>query len=218
MAKKKTADQQMRERLAKESTERAVTTRRIATPAVSATDLHEAFSDLESIDVLDRRLKNPNADEVLPIRLVDEPPQNADPLGVKRKWYLRWFNTAIPNRFHAATASLGYVPVLWKELQNREIVHNAFVGSDQVRRGERGVEVLCKMPMAYYTAIKAKQREKHNRRMTPKALREQVASEAVKRGLDPEQDDSVGGIIGDIRERRDRVVSPDDRDDVEQLV
>lgn len=214
----KSADQQMRERLAKEGKARNTQTQRRAAPAVSPEEMKDAFADLSSIDILDRRLTNPDTETVLPIRLKDEPTHVADPHGHKRKWYLRWFNTTIPNRFHNATAALGYVPVLWDELQDREIVANAFTSGDQVRRGDRGVEVLCKMPMVYYKQIKAKQREKANRAMTPKALREQIRHDAAKRGLDPDLDDSVGGIVGDIKVGRDRVVNRDDEATAEELI
>lgn len=178
--------------------------------AIAPSSLRESFGDLASIDILERRMENPDADMVLPIRLKDEPAAATDPLGLNRRWYLRWFNTSLPNRFHSATAQLGYVPVLWTELQDREQVTNAHAGSDQVRRGDRGVEVLCKIPMAAYRKIKAVQQAKRERGMTPKALREQVAAAAIKQGLDPERDESVGGIVGSIKVGRDRLISEED--------
>jgi hypothetical protein len=207
MTAPKTEVQKHTERVQREAREREKQSQRRANPPQSPQAMREAFKDLDSIEILDRRLTNPEADMVLPIRLKDEPTDAQDPLGQQRKWYLRWFNTAIPNRFHTATASQGYTPVTWDELQNREIVSNPFNGSDQVRRGDRGVEVLCKMPMVYYLAIKKKQREKHNRGMQPKALREQVARAAEKAGLDPTQNDEVGQIVGDIKVGRERLVS-----------
>jgi hypothetical protein len=207
MTAPKTPVQKHTERVQREARDRERQTQRRANPPQSPEQMREAFKDLDSIDILDRRLTNPEAELVLPIRLKDEPSHAQDPQGAKRRWYLRWFNTSIPNRFHSATASQGYVPVLWEELQDREIVSNAFGGSDQVRRGDRGVEVLCKMPLVYYLAIKKKQREKHDRAMSPKALRNAVAREAVKAGLDPEQHEEVGQIVGDIKVGRERLVS-----------
>jgi hypothetical protein len=203
----KTPQQIESERLKKNADERARAARRRANPTASPEAMREAFKDLDSIDILDRRLTNPEADQVLPIRLKDEPSHVADPDGRQRKWYLRWFNTSIPNRFHTAKATQGYTAVQWDELQDREIVSNAFAGSDQVRRGDRGVEVLCKMPLVYYYAIKKKQREKRDRAMTPKALREAVTREALKAGLDPDQHDDVGGIVGEIKLGRETLVS-----------
>jgi hypothetical protein len=173
-------------KLDKAAKDRERRTQKRATPASTPTMMREAFKDLDAIDILDRRLTNPEADLVLPIRLKGEPSHVDDPHGHHRTWYLRWFNTSIPNRFHTVTASLGYTPVKWDELQDREIVSNAFTSSEQVRRGDRGTEVLCKMPMTYYTAIKAKQRGKHDRAMTPKALRAAIEREAAKAGLDPD--------------------------------
>jgi hypothetical protein len=174
-------------KLDKAAKDRERRTLKRATTTSTPSMMKEAFKDLDAIDILDRRLTNPEADLVLPIRLKGEPSHVDDPHGHNRTWYLRWFNTSIPNRFHTATASLGYTPVKWDELQDREIISNAFTASEQVRRGDRGVEVLCKMPMTYYTAIKEKQRAKHNRAMTPKALQRAIEREAVKAGLDPDE-------------------------------
>jgi hypothetical protein len=174
-------------RLDKNAKDRERRTQKAATTTSSPSMMREAFKDLDAIDILDRRLTNPEADLVLPIRLKGEPSHVDDPHGHHRTWYLRWFNSSIPNRLHTATASLGYTPVEWEELQDREVVSNPFTGSNQVRRGDRGVEVLCKMPMTYYTAIKEKQRAKHNRAMTPKALQRAIEREAVKAGLDPDE-------------------------------
>jgi len=207
MTAPKTPVQKHTERVQREAKQREQQTQRRANPPQSPEQMREAFKDLDSIDILDRRLTNPEAETVLPIRLTDEPTYAQDPEGRKRRWYLRWFNTSIPNRFHSATAAQGYVPVLWTELQDKEIVSNAFAGSDQVRRGDRGLEVLCKMPLVYYLAIKKKQRDRHNRSLQPKAMREAVAREAMKAGLDPDQNDEVGQIVGDIKTGRERLVS-----------
>jgi hypothetical protein len=196
--------------LAREAATRSRESKRRANPEVSTEALHEAFAGLEALDILDRRLENPTAPTVLPIRLVDEPTELQDPHGKKRRWYLHWFNTSIPNRFHSATASLGYTPVLWEELQDREIIANAFAGSPQVRRGDRGVEVLCKIPLPYYLAIKKKQQAARARTTTPRAMRDEALAAAAKAGLDGEMDPSIGGVVGDIKLGRERLVSADD--------
>jgi hypothetical protein len=196
--------------LTKDAAARSRESRRRANPEVSTEALHAAFEGLEALEVLDRRLENPSSPTVLPIRLVDEPTELQDPHGKKRRWYLHWFNTSIPNRFHSAVASLGYTPVLWEELQNREIVANAFDGSPQVRRGDRGVEVLCKIPLPYYLAIKKKQQAARARTTTPRAMRDEALAAAAKAGLDGEMDPSIGGVVGDIKLGRERLVSAED--------
>ena len=208
--KDKTPFQAGAETLQKEAAQRTRDSKRRASAPVTTEALHESFAGLEALEVLDRRLENPDAPNVLPIRLKDEPTEAQDPEGRKRRWYLRWFNAAMPNRFHSATASLGYTPVLWEELQNREIVANAFDGSPQVRRGDRGIEVLCKIPLPYYLAIKKKQREKRARSVTPRAMQQEVMAAAAKAGLDPDLDPSIGGIVGEIKVGRERLVSADD--------
>lgn len=204
---KKTPTQAFTERVQRDAKARERETQRRANPAVTPAQLRESFADLDAIDVLERRLLNPDADQVLPIRLKDEPDHHVDPLGTKRRWYLRWFNTSIPNRFHTATASLGYTPVLWPELRDREIVSNPFNGSEQVRRGDRGVEVLCKIPMPYYLKFKKQQHDKQAAALQPRAMREAAKNAAAKAGLDPDEHEDVGGVVGEIKVGRERLVS-----------
>lgn len=182
-------------------------------------DLVEAFKDFENIAVAERRLDDPNLPGSLPIRLKDEPQEHEDPRGTRRRWYLRWINLAMPNRHHIAQQSLGYAPVKWDELQNVNAVVNPFKGSDDVRRGDGGKEALMKMPMALYKRIKAKQHEKHARTMTGRALKDQAIAAAHARGLNPEEAEEVGEIVGGIKVGRERLVSNEaTEDEVEAAV
>ena len=182
---------------------------------VTDEEMTEAFKDFSNIDVASRRLLDPSLPSQLPIRLKDEPLEHEDPRGTRRKWYLRWINTAMPNRHHIAQQSLGYAPVKWDELQNVDVVSNPFKGAgDEVRRSEAGKEALMKMPMALYKRIKAKQHEKHQRTMTGRALKDAAVSAAHARGLSPEAGDEIGEIVGSIKVGRDRLVAPDSPLDV----
>lgn len=176
---------------------------------VSDEDLLDAFKDFENITVAERRLTDPNLPNALPIRLKGEPEEHEDPRGIRRKWYLRWINLAMPNRHHIAQQSLGYAPVKWEELQTADVISNPFKGDEFVRRSEGGKEALMKMPMALYRRIKAKQHERHARTMTGRALKESAIAAAVARGLSPEDSEAVGDVIGTIKVGRDRLVSPD---------
>jgi len=177
---------------------------------VSDEALLDAFKDFENIAVAERRLTDPTLPNALPIRLKDEPEEHEDPRGVRRKWYLRWINLAMPNRHHIAQQSLGYAPVRWTELQTDDVISNPFKGDEFVRRSEGGKEALMKMPMALYRRIKAKQHEKHARTMTGRALKESAVAAAHARGLSPEDSEAVGDVVGGIKIGRDTLVSPDD--------
>ena len=176
---------------------------------VSDEELLEAFKDFANIEVAERRLTDPNLPNALPIRLKDEPQEHEDPRGIRRKWYLRWINLAMPNRHHIAQQSLGYAPVKWDELQNVDAVSNPFKGGDDVRRSEGGKEALMKLPMALYRRIKAKQHERHQRTMTGRALKDSAIAAAHARGLSPEESESIGDVIGTIKVGRDTLVSPE---------
>lgn len=174
-------------------------------PEPAATSaLAEVFADFPTIDLLERRLLDPSGPASVAIRLADEPSAAVDPTGTKRKWYLRWMNTAMPGRYHHVTMTMGYVPVTWEELANKEEIADRFEGTGpgidgNVRRGEQGKDVLMKIPYAYYLRIKKRQQELAAQRNSPKSLKAQLQQEAAMR-LGPEAGEGVGGLIGDVRE------------------
>lgn len=163
-------------------------------PAGPDTALLEKYKDFPGIAVLERRMESPDLPGSLPIRLKDEPAYLEDPQGKKRLWYLRWVNGGQEGRFSQVTDSMGYVPVRIEELQNRESVMGLAESKDGiVRRGDRGQEVLVKMPLELYTAIKRKQQDFRTRRSrNVKAMREDVAN-AAGRELGSQAGDMVHG-------------------------
>ena len=132
--------------------------------------LIEKYADFEGIAVLERRFENPVTPGTLPIRLKDEPTHIQDPLGKKRKWYVRWINGQIEGRTSQVTDALGYVPVHLDELQNPQAVTGLSKSDDGiVRRGDKGQEFLVKMPLELYTEVKARQRSAIHRRTRKRA-------------------------------------------------
>jgi hypothetical protein len=113
-------------------------------------ELAEEFKDYPQIQVFTRRVVV-GADANLDIRLRDEPTAAEDPHGSRRQWKLRWFNFGKEGRADQATNE-GYVKVRWDELQNQEAVltDDAQRKDPFVRKGERGMEVLCKIPLKLY--------------------------------------------------------------------
>ena len=169
--------------------------RKRVSPAPVATDdvsLLEKYKDFKGIAVLERRLESPDLPGTLAIRLKDEPTHLVDPQGKKRTWYLRWINGGEAGRFSQVTDLLGYVPVRIDELQNPESVLGASESKDGiVRRGDRGQEVLVKMPLELYTAIKARQQDLRERRFHNAAAVKSDLANAAGQSLGDEAGETV---------------------------
>lgn len=174
----------------------------------------ERFKDFPAIDIIARRFSDPNDPGSLPILLADEDRQscvNSDHQNrlrpgatvchlckkPARVWYVRFTNTSQENRW-SQIRTKGYVPVEIKELKDEQDVADLVKsGTDKyVRRGDRGQEILVKMPLELYNEIKRLQREK--RRVDSKSmkkLRGELA-EAAGRELGSEAGDVIhdGGI------------------------
>lgn len=142
-----------------------------AAVAAPSKSLLDKYKDFPGIAVVERRLESPDAPGSIAIRLKDEPTYLEDPQGKKRRWYLRWVNAGQEGRYAQVVDGMGYVPVRASELQNRDAVTGMYQGKDDdadpvVRRGDRGQEVLAKMPLELYNAVKRKQQELRQRRAT----------------------------------------------------
>lgn len=175
-----------------------------ALPVVNKAVLLERFKGYPAIDVLERRMLDPNDPGSLPILLSDESPDacvNSDhQFRMKeaattchlckkptRKWMVRWVNTGIEGRW-GQIKSKGYIRVEVDELKDSNDVSDlvrqkedggAMSGKVFVRRGDRGGEILCKMPLEVYNYLKRAQRESlKTRSNSKKALREDLAESA----------------------------------------
>ncbi len=151
---------------------------RVAAPT-NREALLERFKDYAAIDVITRRFNDPNDPGSLPILLKDEPEnacvnsdhqhrlkENATVCHLckqpARKYVVRWVNTSIEGRW-GQIKSKGYVPVEVTELRDEQDVSDLVrqkesSGSVYVRRGDRGAEVLCKIPLELHNYIKRAQR------------------------------------------------------------
>lgn len=173
---------------------KAVTTAQTASTRVSSADtaLLEKYKDFPGIKVLERRIDHPDLPGSLPIRLKDEPTYLQDPQGKKRIWYLRWINGGEAGRFSQVTDAMGYVPVHRDELQNQDAVLGLSDSKDGiVRRGDKGQEVLVKMPLELYTRIKARQQDARTRRSRNAKLVKQDLANAAGRDLGSEAGDTI---------------------------
>lgn len=160
-----------------EMTSDGAPTRRQSAPAPDPATLLERFKDFPAIDVISRRFQNPNDPGSLPILLKDEDPnccmstdhQNVLRSGATvchkcrrpaRMWYVRYFNLSQEGR-NAQMRAKGYVPVDIHELQDADDVADLYRSEKDryVRRGDRGQELLAKMPLELFNEIKRRQRD-----------------------------------------------------------
>lgn len=198
--------------------------------------LLERFKDYPAIDVITRRFVDPNDPGSLPILLADEAPDacvssdhqnklrdNAASCHIckqpARRWYVRWVNTQWEGRW-AAIKAKGYVPVEVKELKDEQDVADLVKkaegsGSVYVRRGDRGHEVLCKMPLELFNYIKRAQREKVSLRSnSKKAMRDDLAEAAgAELGDEAGQMINDGGIMIESMKRVRRSLDEELNDD-----
>lgn len=185
-------------------------------PIPNADELLKRFEDFPAIEVISRRFNDPNDPGSLPILLKDESPdvcvnsdhQNRLKAGAvqchlckkpARKWYVRYFNLQQEGR-NAQMRAKGYVPVEIKELQDVDDIADLYRSEKDtyVRRGDRGLELLGKMPLELYNEIKRRQRvQRDSRGASAKARREERA-EAAGRELGDEAGQTI--YNGEIKE------------------
>jgi hypothetical protein len=187
---------------------------------VSATPeaLLERFKDYPSIDIIERRFNDPNDPGSLPILLADESANacvNSDHQyklkpGAStchlckrpaRKWHVRYVNTQWEGRW-ANVKAKGYIAVEVKDLKDEQDIADLVrqkeaTGAVFVRRGDRGQEILCKMPLELHNYIKTRQREVRNADMRSVAKVKESLAEAAGKDLGDEAGQTIhdGGIM-----------------------
>lgn len=157
--------------------------------------------DPKRVGIWERRLVNPGRESTVPVVLKDE------------SFTTRWVNTVVEGRFFRATHEQGWEPVRPDELMDSpEDLGFQTVGST-IRRGDKGVEVLMKMPTVVFKKIQRRkaQLELDSMRKTREQLSNAAAQRygsnagdwASGRSIDPDQ--AVSGLKGkvlDFHERR----------------
>lgn len=137
--------------------------------------LIEEFKDYPNIQVFEQRVLI-GADASMDIRLAGDQPVSVDPHGTTCWWKLRWFNLEKEGRAQQASNE-GYVRVLWSELQDQEMVVTGDRTKDYVCRGQRGLEVLHKIPMKLFTYKKKRDAARLTGKLTSEAgLRDHLAN------------------------------------------
>jgi hypothetical protein len=194
-------------------------------PQTTKEKLLEEFKDYAGINVIERRFANPNDPGSLPILLKDEADtccmstghqskvlsrsqttcREKLPSGARcglpvRHWHIYIIDTTADGRW-AQMKTKGYVPVLVEELKDTEDV-TALVrqkednGAVYARRGDRGKEIVMKIPLPLYNQIKADQLTRVNAGLTSKKKLQAELSEGAGRELGDEAGQTIhnGGI------------------------
>lgn len=140
----------------------------------------------------------PGVMEIWDRRLINPDERGSEQILLKQAGFVtRWINTAIAGRLHRAQHSQGWVPVRMTELHNPQQIADLVASVDGlVRRGDRGQEVLHKMPVKVYEAIQARKVELRLQR--DRKIREDLAQAAATR-YGGEAGDAVARLKGDIR-------------------
>jgi hypothetical protein len=122
---------------------------------------------LPQVTVLERRLQNPFGSGSPEVRLKDP------------GWALHIFDTSRPGRFHYAQREKGWEPVLAHELDGAAEDLGFDVVDGKVVRGERGKDVLMKMPQRMYDRIAQRKAELTTARNAPAKLKADVVEQTA---------------------------------------
>jgi hypothetical protein len=148
------------------------------------------------IEVLQRRLQSPFGAPAVSITL-REP-----------GWEPRWFNAAIAADHIWRAKENGWMPVKPAELADPDQIGGFTTSPDGfVVRGEKGQELLMRLPTDWRKQIQAKKTEQNTRNMRPGAMKREVAEAAGKKLGDQAGqfvNDNVR-VVGDVRDSIERV-------------
>lgn len=133
----------------------------------TTTDTPAEARKLPQVTVLERRLQNPFGEGSPTVRL-REP-----------GWALHIFDTSRPGRFHYAKREKGWEPVRAEELDGAAEDLGFDVVDGKVVRGERGKEVLMKMPQHMYDRIAMRKAEVTSARNSPARLKQDVLEQTA---------------------------------------
>lgn len=161
------------------------------------TKMPEVAADLKKnvdpakVNVWERRMVNPGRESTTPITLKQD------------GFTVRFVNTEVQGRFHRAVYDQGWEPVKVEELRDAPDMLGLTPATDGfVRRGERGQEVLMKIPTVVFKQIQRRkaQLEIESLRKTKKNLAEAAARQYGANAGDWASgnsiDESISGLKG----------------------
>lgn len=137
--------------------------------AKKATPTTTTPTALPSISVLERRLQNPFGEGSPAVRLKQQ------------GWTLHVINSALRSgRYHDVTRNKGWVPVEVGEIDGDPMDFGFDVKDGRIVRGERGQEVLVKMPTRDYEQIQMAKDAYNKRLIGGKAVKQAAVDKAAK--------------------------------------
>lgn len=148
------------------------------------------------VEVLQRRLQTPFGAPSSKVRL-----KEAD-------WDARWFNAAIAADHIWRAKEQGWQGVRPAELADPDQIGGFAVSPDGfVTRGDKGQELLMKLPSDWRQQIQQKKTEQNTKNMRPGAMKREVA-EAAGRHLGDQAGEFVQksvSVVGDVRDGFERI-------------
>lgn len=158
--------------------------------------LMEEFKDYPAIKVFERRVLT-GVDASVDIRLKGDKSTIEDPSGDKCKWKLRWFNFDKPGQSSKAEDG-GWMRVLWEDVADQGSIHAAVRMDAHVRRGDKGLEVLHKIPLPLYS---------HKKRREAAVMSGKLSSESSLRDYLANGVANLAGKAGDNADQAGTAVS-----------
>lgn len=166
------------------------------TKAASAAPVEPPTAEVP-VDIYERRLLHGDAPPTLGIALT-----------LPGRWYLRWINTQLDGRWQKAVREAGLIPVKAQELADPRALTGVATSPDgMVTRGDRGQEVLCRMPMDWFERIQAAKAGRIRAKQTSATAQKESLQEALAGQYGPQAADSMKewkGTISGGTERLER--------------
>lgn len=129
----------------------------------------ETTTALPSISVLERRLQNPFGEGSIPIKMKQP------------GWTLHIINASLRSgRYHDVVRNKGWVPVEANEIDGDPADFGFDVKEGRVVRGERGSEVLVKMPTKDYQRIALAKDDVNRRGLGGQAVKKAATEKAAR--------------------------------------
>lgn len=147
---------------------------------------------LPKVSVLDRRLANPFGAPSVDITLK-----------TPGRWAIHIVNSAVrTGRYYDVVHNKGWVPVAPSELDGRPEEYGFKEQDGRLVRGDRGEEILMKMPQADFDAIQRAKAEHNLKGLGKKAMLDTAASMAASQGLGDEAAETIARSNMEITDSR----------------
>ena len=150
------------------------------------------------VEILNRRLQSPHGAPSAPVAFKEA------------GWEARWFNAAIASDHVWRAKQNGWTPVLPAELADPEQIGGYVLSPEgYVTRGERGQELLMKLPSEWRKQIQQAKVQKNLDAMRPGRTKRDLTEAAGKHLGDQAADaiDRKVSIVGDVTDQYERMHS-----------